>query len=398
MGSLDGIRVLELGSLIAGPFCGRILADHGADVIKIEAPDAPDPMRAWGRHLIDGRSVTWAQHGRNKRAITLNLRQPEGRALALHLVEKADVVLENFRPGTMEKWGLGYDELARANPGIIMVRVSGFGQTGPYAARAGFGSVGEAMGGIRHVTGYPDRPPVRVGLSLGDALAGLYAAVGTLMALQARTNHPQHRGQMVDVALYEAVFSLMEGILSEYCKLGVVAQRTGNTLPGAAPSNVYPSSDGGWVVIGANADTVFRRLAAAMGEPELADDSRFSSHIERGAHAEELDDRIAAWTRQFAIDEVLHRLEDASVPAGKIYSAADIAADPHYQARDMLLAVDDPALGQLTQLGIIPKLSATPGEVRWTAPTPGQHNREVLADLSGMNEAQLSDLAAAGII
>jgi len=396
MGALDNIRVLEIGTLLAGPFTGRLLGDFGAEVIKIEPPDREDPMRRWGQQ-VDGDGLLWPVQSRNKKCITLNLRQPEGQQVFLDLVAQADVVLENFRPGTLEKWGLSYETLQAINPGIILLRTSGFGQTGPYSRQAGFGSVGEAMGGLRYVTGYPDRPPTRVGISMGDSLAALFATIGCLVALQERTRSGQ--GQVVDTAIYEAVFAMMEGIVPEYEMTGYVRERTGNILPGVAPANIYETQDGGYIVIGANADTVFRRLMDAMERPDLGIDDKYATHNARGVNMEELDRLINDWTRQHDAGALLAKLEQAGVPAGKIYNAKDIVGDPHYQARDMILSMLHPTLGEFKLPGIVPKLSRTPGEVKWLGPVMlGEHNDEIYKDFLGYDDEKLAHLKELEII
>ncbi|HTY54605.1 MAG TPA: CoA transferase [Candidatus Binataceae bacterium] len=396
-GPLEGVRVVELGSLVAGPFAGRLLGDFGAEVIKIESPDEPDLMRQWGAHRFRGRALVWPIQSRNKKCITLNLRQAEGQELFRRLIAKSDILLENFRPGTMEKWGLGWDALSALNPALIMTRVSGFGQSGPYKDRTGFGSVGEAIGGLRYLMGYPDRPPVRAGIALGDSLAALFATVGTLAALDHRRK--SGRGQMVDCAINEAVFSLLESILPEYDLLGVVRERTGATLPKVAPSNIYPTSDGKMLLIAANQDGIFRRLAQVMGQPELADDPRYATHEARGERQAELDEIITAWTVTREMHELWKMLNDAAVPAGPIYSIADIAHDAQFHARGMIRTVDDPEIGALKMPGIVPQLSETPGVINWTGPaTPGSHNREIYGELLGVSEQELERLSKAGIV
>jgi crotonobetainyl-CoA:carnitine CoA-transferase CaiB-like acyl-CoA transferase len=396
-GPLEGIRVLELGTLLAGPFAGRLLGDFGAEVIKVESPDAPDLMREWGAHRYQGRGLLWPIQSRNKKCITLNLREPKGRELFARIAARCDVLIENFRPGTMEKWGLGWEDLSQLNPRLVMTRVSGFGQTGPYRERAGFGSVGEAIGGIRYITGFPDRPPVRVGISLGDALAAMFATIGTLAALEHR--HRSGRGQMVDCAIYEAVFALMESVVTEYDKLGVVRERMGLVLPKVAPSNVYPTRDGRLLIVAANQDAVFRRLAVAMGQPELADDPRYATHVARGERQYELDDIVAAWTRNHDAARLWSILNEAGVPAGPIYSAADIATDEQYRARGAIRTMVDPELGEIKMPGIVPRLSETPGVLKWTGPArPGTHNREIYGEWLGIDDIELKRLADAGII
>lgn len=396
-GPLAGIRVLELGSLIAGPFAGRLLADMGAEVVKVEAPDTPDPMRQWGQATYKGRRLWWTVQSRNKYCITLNLRLPEGQALFRRLAQQADVVIENFRPGTLEQWQLGWDELSAVNPRLILVRVSGFGQTGPYRDRAGFGAVAEAMGGLRYVTGFPDRPPVRLGISLGDAVAALYATIGTLAALQER--HRSGRGQVVDVSITEAVFSLMESAVPDYGRTGHVRERSGNILPGIAPSNVYPTRDGQYLVIGANQDRVFRRLCEVLGHPEVAEDPRFATHEARGQHQEALDDLIAQWTRQWDQKALAERLHQAGIPAGPIYSIADIMQDPHFLAREMIVQMEDPELGPVEVPGPVPKFSRTDSRLRWTGPAhPGEHNQEIYQRWLGLEPSALEALHRQGVV
>ena len=391
-GALEGLRVLELGTLIAGPFCGQLLGDMGAEVIKVEAPEVGDPMRDWGR----GIKVWWPIIARNKKSVTLNLRDPRGQALLKQLVASADMLIENFRPGTMEKWGLGYPDLAAINPGLIMIRVSGFGQTGPYAKRAGYGSVGEAMGGLRYVTGDPDRAPARAGISIGDSLAATFACVGALAALNHR--HRTGEGQMVDSAIYEAVLAVMESTVPEYTAGGFIRERSGSILPKTAPSNLYPSADGELVVMGANQPNTFARLLDAMAQPELADDPRFATHIARGEHQAELDDLISQWSVTLPAAELLDRLEQHGVPAGKIFRAPDMLADPQFQARDAIVRVNDASFGELAMQNVAPKLSGTPGSIRHTGPELGAHNTEILGGLCGLSSAELDALAADGVI
>jgi formyl-CoA transferase len=376
---LEGLRVLELGTLLAGPFTGRLLADFGAEVIKIEPPDRADPMRAWGKQK-EGLGLWWPIQSRNKKSITLNLRIEEGQKILKDLASKSDVIVENFRPETMEKWNLSYEELAEINPSLIMVRTSGFGQTGPYRNRAGFGSVGEAMGGLRYVTGFPDRPPSRIGISIGDTLAALFATIGCLTALHEREK--SGKGQVVDTAIYEAVFSVMESLIPDYELAGYIRKRMGNVIPGVAPSNIYATKDQTFVVIGANADTVFRRLCQAMNQPDLADDPKYSTHQARGDHMEELDERVESWTKTLEAKECLKILEEHIVPSGLIYSVKEILEDPHYEAREMLVPVEHPVLGEFRMPGIVPKLSRTPGKIkRPGADVMGEHNDEVYSEL-----------------
>ena len=361
-GPLADLVVVELGTLIAGPFCGQIMADFGAEVIKIEDPGAGDPMRQWGRSLPKGHSPWWPVIGRGKKSVTLNLRNPEGQRIARDLIGKADVLIENFRPGTMEKWGMDYAALASANSRLIMARVSGFGQTGPYARRAGYGLIGEAMGGLRAITGEPDRPPARAGISIGDSLAATHAAMGVLMALHVRER--TGRGQVIDASIYESVLAMMENTVTEYDITGYVRERSGAILPGIAPSNVYPTSDG-MILIGGNGDTVFARLCEAMGEPALKDDPRYVSHAARGTNQAELDAHIAQWTGARTLDDLLGLLEAHGVPCGRVFRAPDMLADPQYRARDSIVSVGHPVFGSIRMQNAHPKLSETPGEVRW---------------------------------
>ena len=389
--ALAGLRVIELGQLIAGPFAGKTLADFGADVIKVEPPPsegAPggDPLRQW-RMLHNGTSVWWQVQSRNKRSVVLDLRTPEGRETVARLIDEADVLIENFKPGTMEKWGLGYEALSARNPGLVMLRISGYGQTGPYRERPGFAVVAEAMGGMRHLNAEPGRVPVRAGVSLGDTLAGLHGAIGILLALQARhasvsPEAPKGRGQVVDVALYEAVFNCMESLLPEYSAFGAVRQPAGSALPGIAPSNAYPCADG-MVVIGGNGDSIFKRLMIAIARDDLATDAELATNPGRVKRVAEIDAAIGAWTGARSVSQVVDVLNAASVPVGRIFTAADIAADPHYQARDMLLNVTS-ADGLTVQVpGIVPKLSATPGAITRRAPSLGEDTEAVLSQLQG---------------
>jgi formyl-CoA transferase/succinyl-CoA--D-citramalate CoA-transferase len=367
-GPLAGVRVLELGSFIAGPFAGQLLADYGAEVIKVEPPGQGDAMRRWG-HTLDGESLWWPTIARGKRSVTLDLRDPAAREVLRELTTEVDVVLENFRPGLLATWGLDHATLSRTNTGLVMVHVSGFGQTGPRASDAGFGSIGEAMGGIRHTTGDPDRPPARAGVSLGDSLAALFAVIGTLAALRERS--VSGLGQEVDVAIYEAVAALMESTLADHALAGVTRGRSGPTLPGVAPSNVYPTADGTGVIMAANADPVFARLAKAMGRAELATDPRFADHQSRGRHAAELDALIGAWTADQALPDLLATLAAAGVPAGQIYTAADMLADEHYRARDMVLHLTNAAGRVVPSTGIVPKFSRSTPAVPRSGPALG---------------------------
>jgi formyl-CoA transferase len=395
-GPLSDIKVVELGTLIAGPFCGQILADFGADLIKVEDPKGGDPMRTWGRSLPKGHSPWWPVIGRNKKSLTLNLRSPEGQAIVRRLIAGADVLIENFRPGTMEKWGLSYESLAADNPGLVMARVSGFGQTGPYASRAGYGLIGEAMGGLRHITGEPDRPPARAGLSIGDSLAATHAVMGVMMALHARQT--TGRGQVVDAAIYESVLAMTENMVTEYDLTGYVRERSGSVLPGIAPSNVYPTAGDGMILIGGNGDTVFARLCEAMGQPELKDDPRYATHAARGVNQHELDERIAAWTRERSLDDLLVLLEDNGVPCGRIFAAPDMLADPQYAAREAIVETDHAVFGKVKMQNVFPKLSETPGAVRWPGPALGAHTDAVLGEELGMSAEKIAALRADGVI
>lgn len=394
-GALADLRVLELGTLIAGPFCGQLLGDMGAEVIKIEAPGQGDPMRHWGPQPRGTPSVWWPVIGRNKKAITLDLRQAEGQALFRDLTARADIVIENFRPGTLEKWNCGWDALSRANPRLILVRVSGYGQTGPYSQRAGYGGIGEAMGGLRYIVGEPDRPPSRVGISIGDSLAAVHACMGALAALHHRER--SGAGQVVDAAIYESVLNMMECLVTEYDQLGHVRERSGPILPRIAPSNVYPTRDG-IVMIGANQDTVFARLCEGMQRPDLATDPRFRDHAARGEHQRELDDIIAAWTATLGTRELLALLEKQGVPSGLIYRAADMLDDPHFQAREAIVTTSHPHFPTLRMQNVAPRLSATPGSVRTPAPEIGQHNEEIYRGLLGLSEADLDGLRGRAVI
>ena len=392
-GALHDIRVVELGQLLAGPFCGQLLGDMGADVIKVEPPVTGDPLREWG---LGDDKVQWEVIARNKRSVSANLRVPEGQALVRRLIAGADVVIENFKPGTMEKWGLGPDVLLAQQPGLIIARMSGYGQTGPYASRAGFGGIGEAMGGWRHIVGEPDRPPSRMGVSIGDTLTATYGCMGVLAALHARSR--TGRGQVIDAALYESVLQVMEGLVPEYDRSGLIRERSGSILKGIAPSNVYRCKDGEFM-IGANKDSLWHRLAQAMGRPELGQDPRFATHIARGENQTEIDALIDAWTQTLTIDEVETLMTRHSIPAGRVYRAPDMVADPHFQAREALIDVPTERFGPLKMQGVFPKLSATPGSVRRPAPSiVGQHNAEIYGDLLGLSGEELADLSARGVI
>jgi formyl-CoA transferase len=394
-GALSDLRVLELGTLIAGPFCGQLLGDMGAEVIKIEAPGQGDPMRHWGPQKRGTPSVWWPVIGRNKKAITLDLRQAEGQRIFKDLCAKADVVIENFRPGTLEKWCCGWEQLSAINPRLILVRVSGYGQTGPYSQRAGYGGIGEAMGGLRYIVGEPDRLPSRVGISIGDSLAAVHACMGTLAALHHRER--TGTGQVVDAAIYESVLSMMESMVTEYDQLGHVRERSGPILPRIAPSNVYPTRDG-IVMIGANQDTVFARLADAMNTPELASDARFRDHTARGENQKELDELIAHWTATFATRELLEKLEKFGIPSGLIYRTADMLSDPHFAARQAIVTTQHPQFGALRMQNVAPRLSASPSSIRSPAPEIGQHNDEIYRGLLGLEATALEQLRAQGVI
>jgi formyl-CoA transferase len=397
-GALAGVRVIELGQLIAGPFCGQLLGDMGAEVIKVEPPardghGGGDPMRQWG-HGDD--KLWWEVVARNKASVSANLRVAEGQAIVRKLAATADILIENFKPGTIEKWGLGPDALHAINPRLIIVRVSGYGQTGPYAARAGFGGIGEAMGGWRHIVGDPDRAPSRMGVSIGDALAATYGCMGALAALHARER--TGRGQVVDSALYEAVLQVMESLVPEYMVSGHVRTRTGSVLEGVAPSNVYACADGDYL-IGANQDAVFARLCAAMGCAELATDPRYATHVARGERQRELDALISAWTSTQSVAEVEETMIAHSVPAGRIYRAADMLADPHFAAREALVEVDSPRWGRFRMQNAFPRLSETPSSIRSLAPTTvGQDNDAIYKGLLGMDNAEMVRLRASGAI
>jgi succinyl-CoA---D-citramalate CoA-transferase len=398
-GPLVGVRVVELGMLLAGPFAGRLLGDLGAEVIKVEPPGKPDAMRDWGQARYANRSLFWPVLARNKKCITLNLREPRGQELLLELVRVSDVVSENFRPGTLERWNLGYDRLSEVNPGLVLARISGYGQTGPYKDRAGFASVAEAMGGLRYINGFPDEPPPRTGISLGDSLAAMFAAQGILAALYRRANTADGRGQVVDVSLMEACFALLESAVPEYDRLGAIREPSGTAIKGVAPSNIFRSRDGTWMVIAANGDNIFRRLCAAMEQPELADDPRFATHLARGENQEEIDGIVADWASQHEAHEIDARLNDAGVVCGPIYTTADIFEDPQFAAREMLVEHEDPEFGRYVGPGIVPKFSETPGAVRWSATwEEGSHNEEVYCGLLGLSDTELHALREDGVV
>jgi formyl-CoA transferase len=396
VGALDDVRVLEMGQLLAGPFCGQLLGDFGAEVVKIEDPSRGDPMREWGHIRPNGVSLWWPILARNKKSITCDLRTPQGQELVRKIAPHVDVIVENFRPGTLERWGLGWAVLSKINPALILVRVTGFGQDGPYANRAAYGSIGEAMGGIRFVTGSPDRPPSRAGISLGDSLAGTFAALGALVALHARQS--SGRGQVVDAAIYEAVFALMESTVPEYAIGGHVRERTGSILANVAPSNLYPSKDNQGILVAANQDTVFRRLVEAMGNPDLAVDPRFSSHEARGENQETLDTLIAEWTSLHEAEQLIKMLDAHAVPAGTIYTAREMLSDPHFAARGSIVTIDHPTLGPFPMSGVVPRLSETPGTIRHIGPSLGEHNDDIYQRLLGLSVEEIDALRRDSII
>ncbi|MGW6332102.1 CaiB/BaiF CoA transferase family protein [Nocardia rhamnosiphila] len=397
-GALDGIRVLEIGTLISGPFAGRLLGDMGAEVIKLEPPDAPDPLRTWGQAELDGHHFFWTVHARNKKAVTLNLREDPGRDLFLELAAKSDIIVENLRPGTLERWGLGYDVLRERNRGIILVRVSGYGQTGPEARKAGYASVAEAASGLRHMNGFPGGPPPRLALSLGDSLAGMFAAQGALAALYRRTVTGE--GQIVDAALTEACLAVQESTIPDYDIGGVVRGPSGTRLEGIAPSNIYRTADESWVVIAANQDTVFRRLCAAMDQPELATDERFANHIARGRNQDELDAIIGEWAARRQPGEIIATLGEAGVISGPINTVAEVVTDPQLNARGMIADHYDERIERNVKgPGVVPVLSATPGTIRNAGSArPGQHNDEVYSGLLGKSAAEVAALRSQGIV
>ena len=393
MSALKGLRVVELGQLLAGPFCGQLLGDMGAEVIKVEPPGAGDPMRVWGQ---GEEKVQWEVIARNKKSVSANLRIPEGQALVRQLIGKADILVENFKPGTIERWGFSPEALLAEHPGLIIARMSGYGQTGPYSDRAGFGGIGEAMGGWRYIVGEPDRSPSRMGISIGDTLTATYGCMGVLAALHHRsvTGH----GQVIDAALYESVLQVMEGLVPEYDHSGFIRERSGSILPGIAPSNVYICKDGEYM-IGANKDSLWQRLAEAMGMPDLGTDPRFATHLARGHNQFELDDIINAWTATLTVDEVDALMIAYSIPAGRVYRAPEMLEDPHFQAREAIIEVETERYGKLKMQGAFPKMSATPSSVRSPAPSiVGQHNAEIYGGLLGMDIAELDRLKAAGTI
>ena len=395
-GPLSDLRLVEMGTLLAGPFCGQLMGDFGAEVIKIEAPGKGDPMREWGQEKAHGMSLWWPVIARNKKSVTLNLREQEGQEIARELISKADFLLENFRPGTMQRWNLSYEELKKINPGLIMIRVSGYGQTGPYSKRAGFGAVGEAMGGLRYVCGDPSSPPSRMGISIGDSLAATFACIGALSALHHRERTGE--GQVVDSAIYEAVLNMMESLITEYDKGGYIRERQGSILPNVAPSNVYPTKDGKMILIAANQDTVFGRLAEAMGRPELAEEERYKTHSARGANQVELDDLVTEWTKTINAQELEDMMEEYGIPSGKIYRAPEMLEDAHFIAREAIIKTQHPKFGELLMQNVAPKLSATPGGVRTPGPDLGQHNTDIYQGLLNYDAERMEALRSRGII
>ncbi len=394
-GPLKGIRVIELGTLIAGPFASRMLAEFGAEVVKVEPPKGGDPLRQW-RMMYGDTSLWWYLQARNKKSIAIDLRVAEGQDLVRRLVKNADVVIENFRPGTLEKWNLGWEQLSAVNPALTMVRISGFGQTGPYSRKPGFGSIGEAMGGLRYTTGEPGRAPSRVGVSIGDSIASLHAVIGALMSvLHVKTSGG--RGQVVDVSLFESVFNLMESLVPEYDRFGAVRERTGGSLPGICPSNTYPTKDDGYVVIGGNGDAIYKRLMILIGRDDLATDPALANNSGRAPQSERIDAAIGAWTMRHTVEEALAALEAADVPSTAIYSVKDIVSDPQYLAREMIVSAQLPDGTDIKLPGIAPKLSATPGETRWLGPTLGEHTDEVLTAL-GLSAAEIAALRAGQVV
>ncbi len=396
MSALDDLRVIEMGQLLAGPFAGQLFADFGADVVKLEPPGVGDPMREWGREKPHGKSLWWPIVARGKRSVTCDLRTPDGQQIVRDLVAKADVLIENFRPGTLERWNLSPELLWEINPKLVILRVSGFGQTGPKSTQAGYGSIGEAMGGLRYVMGEPDRQPSRAGISIGDTLAAIFATLGGLIALHARER--TGRGQVVDSAIYEAVMAVMESLITEFDVVGYVRERTGAIIPNVAPSNVYPTADGVGVLIAGNQDTVFKRLAQAMGRPELGDDPRYATHAARGATQEELDALIGEWTITLDSAKVMEIMEEYGVPTGLVYRAKEMLEDTHIAAREAIVKIAHPMFGDIRMQNTFPKLSDTPGEIRWVGPELGEHTDVVLADLLGYDDAKVDALKAAGVV
>jgi len=395
-GPLSDLRLIEMGTLLAGPFCGQLMGDFGAEVIKVEPPGKGDPMREWGQEKQHGMSLWWPVIARNKKSVTLNLREAEGQEIARELISKADFLLENFRPGTMERWNLSYEELKKINPGLIMIRVSGFGQTGPYSKRAGFGAVGESMGGLRYVCGDPETPPSRMGISIGDSLAATFACIGGLTALHHRERTGE--GQVVDSAIYEAVLNMMESLITEYDQAKYIRERQGSILPNVAPSNVYPTKDDNMLLIAANQDTVFKRLTEAMDRPDLAEDEKYMTHSARGANQVELDDIISEWTKTIDAAELENMMSEYGIPSGKIYRAPEMLEDAHFKAREAIIKTQHPKFGELMMQNVAPKLSATPGSIRSPGPELGQHNEEIYRNVLNYDDDRIAALLAAGII
>jgi formyl-CoA transferase len=395
-GPLSDLRLIEMGTLLAGPFCGQLMGDFGAEVIKVEPPGKGDPMREWGQEKAHGMSLWWPVIARNKKSVTLNLRENEGQEIARELISNADFLLENFRPGTMERWNLSYEELKKINPGLIMIRVSGYGQTGPYSKRAGFGAVGESMGGLRYVCGDPSAPPSRMGISIGDSLAATFACIGALSALHHRERTGE--GQVVDSAIYEAVLNMMESLITEYDKAGYIRERQGSILPNVAPSNIYQTKDNNMILIAANQDTVFKRLTVAMERPDLAEDERYQTHSARGAHQVELDTIVSAWTQTIDAATLEDMMEEYGIPSGKIYRAPEMLEDAHFKAREAIIKTQHPEFGELLMQNVAPKLSATPGSVRRPGPGLGQHNEEIYTDLLDFDADKIAALTSRGII
>jgi len=395
-GPLSDLRLIEMGTLLAGPFCGQLMGDFGAEVIKLEPPGKGDPMREWGQEKQHGMSLWWPVIARNKKSVTLNLREAEGQEIARELISKADFLLENFRPGTMERWNLSYEELKKINPGLIMIRVSGYGQTGPYSKRAGFGAVGESMGGLRYVCGDPSTPPSRMGISIGDSLAATFACIGALTALHHRERTGE--GQVVDSAIYEAVLNMMESLITEYDQADYIRERQGSILPNVAPSNVYPTRDNNMILIAANQDTVFKRLTEAMDRPDLAEDEKYRTHSARGACQVELDEIISEWTRTIDAAQLEDMMSEYGIPSGKIYRAPEMLEDAHFKAREAIIKTQHPKFGELLMQNVAPKLSATPGSIRLPGPELGQHNDEIYRNVLNYDDERLAALAAAGII
>ena len=395
-GALSDLRVLEMGQLLAGPFCGQLLGDFGAEIIKVEPPEVGDPMRQWGREKPHGKSLWWPIVARNKKSITVNLRLEEGQEIIRNLIKSTDILIENFRPGTLERWKIGYDVLSKINPQLVMVRVSGYGQTGPYASRAGFGAIGEAMGGLRYVSGDPSTPPSRMGIAIGDQLAAMHACIGALMAIHARKR--TGKGQVVDSAIYESVLNMMESLVTEHDVAGYTRERTGAIIPNVAPSNIFETKDHKMILIGANQDRVFSRLCDVMNRPELAQDDRYKSHTGRGKHQKELDELINKWTKTKNLSEVEHLCNQNGIPAGLMYTAKDMINDQHFKERNAIIDIDHPDFGIIKMQNVAPKLSETPGKVRKVGPKLGEHNDYVFKDILNKKDEELEGLRKKGII